>query len=372
MSREPAGAEGASRTREKATKRDTGDSAFQVHLAILRALAARTPPGADGAPGRLHLGKNLIVDGLHVGRWGTRVRNRRRSGLLGLDRIAQLDSVPGWWWDAPAHPEREPLDLPAGIRHGTSTAYNDRGCRCTPCRNETSRLQRARQARIRARRLAGAVDVNDRQDTAVLRRHLRALKRAGVSYRHIAALAYADRTFVGSIANGRIKLVSEQVQSRLLAVTAEKASRALLDCQCIDGARTRERLEELLVLGWPAIWIARELATRGTRCSTELKIAAGPQVEVRTARAVLLLHRDIDGHAAPRPRAGAALRSLADLPGWQPEPSRLASERQRAVDLLWQGVQAAKVAAFTGLPVSELPQPRKYARHARAYGAHPS
>jgi hypothetical protein len=128
-------------------------------------------------------------------------------------------------------------------RHGPG------GGRCFQCRSANSDYERARKAA----RVAG--DWNGCVDAATAREHLRALSKAGVGKRAVAAASHVAVSVVDAVRGGRKRRIRARTDRRLLAVTSDMMS---------DGALTSARpalqmIEALRTEGFSKAELARRL-----------------------------------------------------------------------------------------------------------------
>lgn len=139
-------------------------------------------------------------------------------------------------------------ELAANRPHGDRLRYLA-GCRCFMCRRANSDYERDRKAA----RLAG--DWNGCVDASRAREHLRALSKAGVGKRAVAAASDVAVSVVDAVRGGRKARIRARTERRLLAVTVEMMS---------DGALTSARpalqmIEALRTEGFSKAELARRL-----------------------------------------------------------------------------------------------------------------
>lgn len=143
-----------------------------------------------------------------------------------------------------------PPSLPAAERwpHGIRARYVS-GCRCDACKS-ANRLYARQRARAKVYgRTNGLVDARP------VRKHLLALRRAGVGRRGIADAAGVPASTVAKLASGAKHRLREATARRLLAVTAEAAA----DGTRVPAGPTWALIGELQREGFSKAEIARRL-----------------------------------------------------------------------------------------------------------------
>ncbi|MEU0847676.1 hypothetical protein ABZ387_06875 [Streptomyces flaveolus] len=137
--------------------------------------------------------------------------------------------------------------------HRTLTCYTDYGCRRPEC------VERRRQWHrdLRRRQREGQPALVDAEP---IRRHLLALREAGISTNAVARTAGIDewtlRTFLPSPTGKRPRKhrTTPETARKILAVTAEQAAVGYR-----DGTGTRRRIQALVATGWPMRRLAEHL-----------------------------------------------------------------------------------------------------------------
>jgi transcriptional regulator with XRE-family HTH domain len=206
-------------------------------------------------------------------------------------------------------------------RHGTSRRYhhgpdeNDQpgvACRCVPCTTAATRD-------MKLRRLRGPATV----DAEPVRRHVRRLKEAGLTYRSIAAIAgVQDMVLYRLLWGERARNLPPSRRMRaanaraLLSVRAEQVGgegRVL-------GVGSQRRLQALARSGWPTGRLGQEIGLNAQYIGKLMRGEAGSTVTAATARAVADCYDrlwSIDpvtaGVAAPK---ASQVRTMAAKRGW--------------------------------------------------------
>ena len=205
--------------------------------------------------------------------------------------------------ELPAH------GTPKRYQHGPDENDEPGGCRCTPC-------TRAAVRSIKEWRLTGHRLV----DAEPVRQHVIELKRAGLPYSSIAALAPVKPVVVYRLLNGEpdrgvppTKRMRPENAAALLAVHAEQVGGGRL----VLSVGSVRRLRALARAGWSTVRLAAETGLNHQHLGW---VANGhsPTVSVGTARAIADAYNRLwmtDPVAAGIPRA-AHVRTLATRRGW--------------------------------------------------------
>lgn len=223
----------------------------------------------------------------------------------------RLDSI-----DRTPQPCRHPI---ARHQHGTRAAYVADRCRCQECSNaNTTYEQRRVRAHAFGRWTATFVDAEP------ARRHVNALRAAGLGRRRVAALAGVSTGALGRLLYGHVggppsPRISTTTADHLLAVPAP-ALAAFAPGALVDAVGTRRRIQALAWVGWSI----PQLATRAGIDKQSLHRAIRhDQVTAATATAIRDLYDEL-WNVAPTPldrHASAAItrtRNRARAEGWHP------------------------------------------------------
>ena len=197
-------------------------------------------------------------------------------------------------------------------RHGTRPAYVADRCRCTPCRRANTLAARQRTTAIAYGTWSGLVDAGP------ARAHIHKLRAAGLSLKHLAALANVGRGTLDALIYGDpsrelppTARVHARTEERLLAVRFDIT--ALPDTARIPATGSRRRLQGLAVLGWslPSLAAYTDLSQRKLRAAVTAR-----SLSVATATEIAELYdqprytrprsRDADEHAAASTEAQRA------------------------------------------------------------------
>jgi AcrR family transcriptional regulator len=209
------------------------------------------------------------------------------------------------------------------------------------CRAATPTVVRPHQeyVRRRARQIAYGT-WEPWADAAVVRRHVRRLRAAGVSYEAIASAAGVSPMTVHRVEGGRRTVpgrgcAMQRSPGRVRAVAAQRllaVTSAAVEQRAVrrDAIGTRRRLQALIALGYPAAWLARRLGVEPRRVS---RVAGGITATVtrRMHVAVCDLYDQLWDVRPPEQtpaerRAAAAARAVAAGNGW-PTPMGLDDDR---------------------------------------------
>lgn len=198
--------------------------------------------------------------------------------------------------------------MPKRYRHGPDENDEPGGCRCTPCKRAAVRS--VKQWRMGGRRMV---------DAAPVRAHVVQLKKGGLPYSSIAALARVKDALVWRLLKGEparglppTQRMRPENAAALLAVHAEQIGGRL-----VLGVGSMRRLQALARAGWSNVRLAAETGLNHQHLN---KVANGhwPTVSVRTARAIADAYDRLwktDPVEAGVPRA-AQVRTLATRRGW--------------------------------------------------------
>jgi hypothetical protein len=137
--------------------------------------------------------------------------------------------------------------------HGTRARYKLDACRCQPCRQANSAYNKTRHRRIAYGTWQPYVDAEP------VRKHISALRAAGLGTRRIATLAGVDVERVRYVTNDRAgrqgpqKVVRRDIADKILSVQLGTLPRT------IDATGTHRRLQALAAAGWPHTHLSRQL-----------------------------------------------------------------------------------------------------------------
>ncbi|NEK84754.1 helix-turn-helix domain containing protein [Blastococcus saxobsidens] len=202
--------------------------------------------------------------------------------------------------------------------HGTRVAYVKDRCRCIDCtaaNTATGRAVHRAQAFGRWRPFV---------DAAPVRKHVRALRAAGIGVEQIAVLADLSTSHVRELAdpgrdgNPRVRRVRPETAQRILRIRIDQGNRA--PRSQVDATGTRRRLQALIAVGWAH----DELAARLGRSSASLRRSMlSDSVTAQTAREVSAVYEQLWNARPPEStdeqRAAAdAARAFAADRGWLP------------------------------------------------------
>lgn len=174
----------------------------------------------------------------------------------------------------------KPLDLPKleQLAHGTHARYVA-GCKCDACRAGHSAYNRGR---YRAQKLHG--DWNGLVDASGARQHIRALSRAGVGRRAVAAASDVALSVIADVRTGKKRRIRARTAKRILAVTKD----ARADHAHVSAKMTWHRIEILLEEGFSKAELARRLGFK----TPAIQIRRD-RVLARTALRVEKLYRSV-------------------------------------------------------------------------------
>lgn len=133
---------------------DTSRLRARLGLAGLRSYVSRQGSALDMPVDHVE-----VVHGnqVRVYQWCARQRWLHRRDKLDAGLVSTLEAVPGWVWDlrAARHTVGEPIELPAGAQHGTSSGGLYYRCPCPPCQ-EAKRATETRHQRTQMQRLSAS------------------------------------------------------------------------------------------------------------------------------------------------------------------------------------------------------------------------
>ena len=204
-------------------------------------------------------------------------------------------------------------------QHGTRRAYVGDRCRCTACRQANTLAARERTTAIAYGTWSGLVDAG------ATRAHVQKLRAAGMSLKHLAALADVGRGTLDTLIYGDpsrrlppTARVHARTEERLLAVRVDIT--ALSDRARIPATGSRRRLQALAVLGWstPRLAFCTRLSQRTLRTALTAK-----SVSVSTAIEIGGLYDQLRGTQPPardddEREAALAQARRAREAGWRP------------------------------------------------------
>jgi hypothetical protein len=200
--------------------------------------------------------------------------------------------------------------------HGTRVAYVKDRCRCTDCTAANTAAGRAVHRAQTFGRWQPFVDA------APVRKHIRALRAAGIGVEQIAMLAGISTSHVRELADPRhdgnpgIRRVRPQTAHQVLRIRIDQANRA--PHSHVGATGTRRRLQALIAVGWPH----DELAARLGRSSAGLRRSMlSDSVTAQTAQDVSALYEQLWNVRPPQStdqRAADDARAFAAERGWLP------------------------------------------------------
>jgi len=189
------------------------------------------------------------------------------------------------------------------MKHGTTTAYLQHGCRCQTCKVSQSRHQK----RYRLDRQRGVQRLVDAQP---LRDHVDALTAAGMSQWDITiAAGWKSRNALADAY--RRERVTPATLARVLAVTAPPVTRRN---GYVDATGSRRRLQALAVMGYSTRRIAEMLGNLDPQTYQYIQSGRTRSVRRRTAESISELYERIWDERGPSKRTSA----LALRKGWAP------------------------------------------------------
>ena len=211
---------------------------------------------------------------------------------------------------------RECTHPQARHQHGTRAAYVKDRCRCTDCTAANSAASRI----VTRERIYGRW--HPYVDAGPVRKHIAALRAAGLGVERIAHLAGLSVSHIRELAeHGRansrgIQRVRPSTATRVLNINISNASRA--PCSRVDATGTHRRLQALIAIGWPAELLAAQL---GRRPNSLWRSMTGESVTARTAQDVAALYEQLCNSRPPRMTseqrvAADAAQAHAAARGW--------------------------------------------------------
>lgn len=183
------------------------------------------------------------------------------------------------------------------------TAYVQDKCRCADCRESCRVYEQNRRRQALYGRWQPYVPADE------ARAHVRQLQAAGMGWKRVARAADLSCSVVWKLLYGDptrkmapSKRIRPETAAALLAVQPDLAPGAL-----IDAGPTWRRIEGLVALGYPKLWITKQLGLQGNG----LQFHEG-RVQVRNAQAVAALADRIGDTPGYSNRA----RNYAKARGW--------------------------------------------------------
>lgn len=231
--------------------------------------------------------------------WCRRQRHAHRYGGLSDPRAELLEQVPGWRWEVEPGP-RVLLDI-GDARHGSRTGYV-KGCRCTPCTDANTADHAHRSERV----AAGEASC-DWVPAAPARAHLRILAGQGAETKPLARAAGLNIKTINGLLDGSTVRIHPGTEAAALAVTLTDVRAAAEPGTRVPAGPTWQLLEEMLRLGWPKTWIARELSM-----GKSLQLAR-TTVTAENARRVEELHHRLGRRRPPPRQKGVPTPPLAQI-----------------------------------------------------------
>lgn len=260
-----------------------------------------------------------IIDGHPVAlwQWLSRCRhdhNTRR--VLPAHQAAALETLPGFTWnpETPTAPRVDPSSPEACGVADCDRRRSRRGLCNTHYQAQAAQLKAA------GRWVSAYVDADP------ARRHVKALKAAGVGERRIAELAGISRTSLTKMLHGSAsrgtgpsRKVQGEVAAKLLAVPLpDRTNHAVIaDNALVGAAGTIARMQALVAAGYPRSQLAARIGVTASN-ATRLFAPSTPRVTAGTARRVAALFDELKDIPGPSPRA----RAEGHRRGW-PHPGDL-------------------------------------------------
>lgn len=157
-------------------------------------------------------------------------------------------------------------------------------------------------------------------DAQPVRRHVAALRKAGIGLRRLSELSGVSRSALTCLVNGRPergsppnKRVSAATAEAILAVPLPaRPCDEVADHQLVDAIGTVRRLQSLVALGHPRSHLAKRLGIAPAN-ATRLFDSATLRVTAATARKVIALFDELQATPGPSERA----RSEGRRRGWE-------------------------------------------------------
>lgn len=169
--------------------------------------------------------------------------------------------------------------------HGTYTRYNNRGCRCDPCRTEGTR-------RARRERKSRQLGLTRFVDAAPVRAYAEALTRQGYSAPRIAVESGVDRGSVRALLGlDKVRKPSARVRPETAeAIMRVRPTYAAPPVGYFDSLGTRRRLQALVADGHSTIELGERLGSGHKRVSEWMR---RPVIKASTAHKVAALFDEL-------------------------------------------------------------------------------
>jgi lambda repressor-like predicted transcriptional regulator len=220
-----------------------------------------------------------------------------------------------------AHPRRRPGGTwVEGHPHGSAARYTLDHCRCSPCRSASADYARRRKAQLATGRWNGLVDADP------VRRHVLALRAAGLSTAQLVEEAGVSRSCLDDILPGRAgraparRILHSSARAVLAIPVDHRAIMLRTDPRsAVPAVGTQRRLQALVALGWSMAQLAARVGVEAN--SLRRLINTNPKVLATTARTVATLYQEMwNARPAPvtRPQHVAVTKTvnLAARRGW--------------------------------------------------------
>lgn len=232
--------------------------------------------------------------------WCRHQRYEHRYGHLRADRVAALNSVPGWLWEIQPTPR---IDIDIGdARHGTRTGYV-KGCRCGKCTDANLQAHREREARARA-----GDPSTDLVPAARACGHLRILDGQGASQKALARAADLNVKTVVELLDGARTRIRPETEATILTLTLDRVTAAARPGTSVPAGPTWKLVDDLVDRGWTKSWIARELGR-----TIQNFTRRGAQVTAATETQIADLHRRVGDLHPPPPRSRRPVPPLEEI-----------------------------------------------------------
>lgn len=252
---------------------------------------------------------------LNLSRWCVVQRQQYRLGNMSPERVTALEQVPGWEWEVELRPGYRPVLDEA--EHGTRKAYA-KGCKCDACTDANASYEHAREN-------GGGTDLIDARRA---RGKVWMLRAQGASQKAIARAADVNVKTVDELEKQVLTRIRPETEASILAVTIKQVR----ECEKAGrwggtepAAPVMELVDELVGLGWPKAWIAREIGSGQGRA---LQIGRNHDtVSTAHANKIRELRQRVGSMTPPR-RWRQELAPLAEI--LADREMRLAPEQQQA------------------------------------------
>ena len=271
---------------------------WRLNMEAARQYVARTGT-LHGMPGE----HKEIIDGkpIAVWQWLSRLRHENQTQApLPATQVADLVSLPGFVWK---------VEVPVAVRVDPDSPQACAEPGCDRRRSRRALCNVHYQVTAASEKAAGVWE-SAYVDAEPVRRHVLALKAAGLGDRRIATLAGVHRGAITKLLNGRkergtgpSRKILGELATKLCAVEQPNNAATLAAPRALIPARgTVRRLQALVADGHPRSALAHRLGiTAGN--ATRLFEDTTEQVTAATARKVAALFEDLKASPGPSSRA---------------------------------------------------------------------